>query len=392
MKRGFTLIELMVVISIIAVLTSVLFIRVSLAQSKARDNTRIQQIHQIDLATRLYTEQNQHAPYLTAGNLCAAQSRHIQDFEASACFTISTSGDANVQANWNAFKTKLIDGGFIKNIPNDPCSNCSSGSDYDIGYTYVPPLVFQYQCQLDFGVDICPLSESELNNSYQVYTALEQQSSLSGNSTNESVTYYNPPSNQDTTSPSIPTGVNVQIGSIWIGGAIPATITWNESTDASGIAGYSVTGQGYIIDGSNNHINEAGVISGTTRTRYLNSATYSGTNACYSVKSYDNSNNSSADSSQICSSVPFAISTPAGFSVNNLGGNTVRLSWPAPVFPSDAINKKYTITGYTNVTTPLTTITVPFIGGGCWNLRAVASTVSQTDIYISDIKTVCYYP
>lgn len=54
MKRAFTLIELLVVIAIIALLTSIVVSQFEVARAKARDNKRVADVAQIQLAVQLY--------------------------------------------------------------------------------------------------------------------------------------------------------------------------------------------------------------------------------------------------------------------------------------------------------------------------------------------------
>lgn len=72
MRRGFTLIELMVVIAIIGILTSIVMVSLSSAQAKARDGRRIANIATIQLALETYYNDNQTYPaniYAASGSL-----------------------------------------------------------------------------------------------------------------------------------------------------------------------------------------------------------------------------------------------------------------------------------------------------------------------------------
>lgn len=161
MKRGFTLLELLVVISVISMLSSVILANTSTARAKGRDSQRTQQIRQIDLATRLYIQDNGHAPDLNG--TCKAQSSSPTPEQESACFVVSTSA-----FNWDMLAEDLKP--YIASLPQDPCPNCiSDQTEYPLGYTYVSPLALQYNCALN-----CP-SLDELNRSYQLYAPLEKK-------------------------------------------------------------------------------------------------------------------------------------------------------------------------------------------------------------------------
>jgi len=172
--QGFTLVELMVVISTIAMFASLLMVSVSTAQAKGRDSVRTQEVHQIDLATRLYASNNDgEAPQL---NGCQAEAKPTPSFaDASACVGVSSANSSSPQGiAWSEYKKALIPS-YIANIPDDPCSSCATGSDYQPGYTYVAPLAMKYACQQD-NDGTCPLSDATLDESYQIYASLEQQS------------------------------------------------------------------------------------------------------------------------------------------------------------------------------------------------------------------------
>lgn len=129
-KRGFTLIEMMVVISIIGLMSSVVLSAVTSARVKARDTQRKTQTAQFRNALELYFSANGRYP---CGN--------------SSCSTgvVPITGDALSTPG-----VALVSGGFIPSIPSDPtypagtpnttisCNNttgtagycyCSSGAD-----------------------------------------------------------------------------------------------------------------------------------------------------------------------------------------------------------------------------------------------------------------------
>src|SRR3989304_7925641 len=67
-KKGFTLIELIVVISIIGVLSTLIINNLNDARSRARDTKRKQELSGLKIALRLYYNDYQTYPAADAGN------------------------------------------------------------------------------------------------------------------------------------------------------------------------------------------------------------------------------------------------------------------------------------------------------------------------------------
>ena len=66
-NRGFTLVELLVVISIIATLSTILFASFNDSREQARDKTRMADLKTLQLAVELYKAQNESYPMPDAG-------------------------------------------------------------------------------------------------------------------------------------------------------------------------------------------------------------------------------------------------------------------------------------------------------------------------------------
>ena len=108
--KGFTLIELMVVISIIGVLSSVVMAGLSSARAKAGDSANVQRMKQIQTAIELYREDNGSYP-TTGGN-----------FQYNGY---------NTGGNLTPVFQSLISGGYISDIKT---SNPPAISNESIGY------------------------------------------------------------------------------------------------------------------------------------------------------------------------------------------------------------------------------------------------------------------
>jgi prepilin-type N-terminal cleavage/methylation domain-containing protein len=144
-SRGFTLIELMIVVSIISTLSSVVFVGLNGARTKGKDTYRVSQIKQVQNALALYY--SKYGVYPTNG--------------------YSLGRNDSIPRNWADMMTKLRDEGYISvqvsdgrmipdspfawvktahaiSLPSDVYYSCSIqdplyklAADYDYSYGYV---------------------------------------------------------------------------------------------------------------------------------------------------------------------------------------------------------------------------------------------------------------
>ncbi len=232
-KKAFTLVELLIVISIISMLGSIIIATTTSVQAKGRDAKRVQQIRQIDLATRLYIDTLGYAPLATGGSIdCRPvdDPSSITEGEALACVARSTAVQGTFQSDaWEAFGTSLVSAGLISYLPSDPCgSQCDSLSDYDIGYTYVAPLAMQYYCYLGGGS--CYVTDE----SYQLYAPLEQSDIPTGNDTGSEPYYPEAEDKNVPSGPSISAPTNLDVTFLYEGEpntyqATDAAFSWDPS-------------------------------------------------------------------------------------------------------------------------------------------------------------------
>jgi prepilin-type N-terminal cleavage/methylation domain-containing protein len=176
-RKGFTLVEILVVISILAMLSSVVLVSVAPARAQARDALRRQQVRQIDLAIQYYKDKYGHAPDL--GGSCGAQIAAMTPDAIPGCIAVSTAGVSSPnQAAWLALKSDLAQ--FMPSIPNDPCgTNCTVVYGNNLGYTYYSPAALQYinQCA---PPSRCGSSLGQLNDTYQLSAQLERTNTQAG--------------------------------------------------------------------------------------------------------------------------------------------------------------------------------------------------------------------
>jgi prepilin-type N-terminal cleavage/methylation domain-containing protein len=109
-KKGFTLIEMLIVITIIALLASLILVGMGGARQKARDARRIADLHNVQNALELYFSQNGRYP---------------------------------ASSDWNTLVTTLTGAGIgVSQVPKDPLNNTTyyyrygadtNGTDYVLG-------------------------------------------------------------------------------------------------------------------------------------------------------------------------------------------------------------------------------------------------------------------
>lgn len=115
MKKGFTILELMLVVAIIAMLAIFIWVSYSDARAKSRDARRMQDIHEISNALNLYHANNNQFPAMTE----------------------TITGADN-------FSQALENDGVMPEVPTDPLNsgtyvytytdNDTGGADYELGF------------------------------------------------------------------------------------------------------------------------------------------------------------------------------------------------------------------------------------------------------------------
>ena len=148
-KKGFTLVELLVVISIIGFLSSVVLASLNEARKKARDAVRLSDMHQIKLALQMYYDQYGYFPNSLPG----------QQPEDTGCSEPFYGGDWDLSSidgdsDGKPFIEPLVDAGIFPKVPVDPINdattaNCSDGHGY---VYYLKPT----------GYEDCPIARGKV--------------------------------------------------------------------------------------------------------------------------------------------------------------------------------------------------------------------------------------
>ena len=104
MRKGFTLVEILIVVFIIGLLSSIVLVGLGSFRARGRDARRIADLHSVQNALELYFSKEGIYPSVTA----------------------------NSQSSWRSFADVLISAGIGVNVmPNDPAAN--AGKFYQYG-------------------------------------------------------------------------------------------------------------------------------------------------------------------------------------------------------------------------------------------------------------------
>ncbi len=129
LSSGFTLVELLVVISIISFLSSIVFTGLNTARVKARDTQRIEGLVQMRNALEMYYSANGHYP-------------SYGDFHQTFWNVgIGIPVDKTIWAGWDygtLTLKALVTGGYMPSLPQDPLSkNIGCGDSFAGGLTCI---------------------------------------------------------------------------------------------------------------------------------------------------------------------------------------------------------------------------------------------------------------
>ena len=131
-KPGFTIVELLIVIVVIAILAAISIVAYNGIQARARDNIRYQDAKNIMKALELYKIDNGNYPiggvstptYITGTAVCSTHNNGYSYSDASD----------------NTWMQPLVAGGYLKKVPTPSDNGCNSY------YRYLGPSATSYGC------------------------------------------------------------------------------------------------------------------------------------------------------------------------------------------------------------------------------------------------------
>lgn len=132
-RKGFTLIEILVVIAIIGILASVVLVAINSARSKARDAQRKQEVRQIYNAIALY--QADHGGALP--DLGNSDCLNVNTIPSTITDCIADSGDSVYSpTNWDKLTEQLRP--YINLPEQDPCPTCIAQNNAATAFAQTP--------------------------------------------------------------------------------------------------------------------------------------------------------------------------------------------------------------------------------------------------------------
>ena len=128
-QRGFTLVELLIISSIIVLLASIVLVSVKIIQARSRDSRRLADMKQIILALETYYDSMGRYPSITGDACC-------NGWDQAPCETDIT------------FISTLVNQGYVSAVPFDPGTGSGTGC---YGYNYYVYTAGSYGCDASKG-------------------------------------------------------------------------------------------------------------------------------------------------------------------------------------------------------------------------------------------------
>lgn len=122
-QRGFTIVELLIVIVVIGVLAGISIVAYNGVTAKARDSQRAQDMKTIAKALEMYYVDNGRYPASGCGSTCPSPKK------------INSSWATTSDGSWAILESALVPK-YISALPRDPRASTATNSAIDGGYNY----------------------------------------------------------------------------------------------------------------------------------------------------------------------------------------------------------------------------------------------------------------
>lgn len=137
-SRGFTIVELLIVIVVIAVLAAISMVAYSGMQQRARDSQRLQDVATITKALELYYIDNGQYPASGCGSVCPSPKK------------INSSWATTSDGSWSILEAALVPK-YISSLPKDPQASVTSEAGIYGGFNYDYVLPGGGWCSAPYG-------------------------------------------------------------------------------------------------------------------------------------------------------------------------------------------------------------------------------------------------
>ena len=135
-NKGFTLIELMVVISIITLVSSVIFASLNIARAKARDARKIAETNSVRNAVNLYYASNKTMPNMYDCTSTCGGGSGINNGRATLEIEDQSNPTTESGRAYRATMNELVSGGFLAAVPSTSAGSPYSFYNYGSGNAY----------------------------------------------------------------------------------------------------------------------------------------------------------------------------------------------------------------------------------------------------------------
>ncbi|MGW3549240.1 type II secretion system protein [Janibacter hoylei] len=121
--RGFTIVELLIVVVVIAILAAISIVAYRGVQERARDSQRLQDVKTISKALEMYYVDNGQFPSGSCGSSCPTPKK------------ISAAWATTADGSWSVLEAALVPK-YIRALPKDPSASTDSAAGLSGGLNY----------------------------------------------------------------------------------------------------------------------------------------------------------------------------------------------------------------------------------------------------------------